>query len=198
MSDNSKIIKTDLMDFFKEELEKELEKQKLVVMENTIFYVMNVLYEFFKTEKLLNEKGLGISEKPLVFLMAEAMKAALTKRIEILKSIGDNTLYITGFFPESIDSSLNDKKYFIEMGEAAYGSLASIMDSYHNDSEMEKVFNELSSKFSKLVDVITGISDKTKLKNDKGIIEIYSKWLKTGNQRAKILLKKKGINLQEE
>ncbi len=188
-----KIIDEGLPLFFKQEIEAELERQRLEVMDATIFYVVNMLTTFFKTENLTNEKGVNFTTQPMVLIMAEAMRSALTKRTQLLRSIGDNSLYLTGFFPESLKGKVMDVSYYMRMGESAYSHLHQTLEAQSNEDSREKIFKELSKKFEEMAKVLSSISDKSKSTHDRGLIHLYEKWLSTKDQRASEILKDKGI-----
>ena len=52
-------------------------------------------------------------------------------RFELLKKLGDRSLYISGFFADSLQRKVVDVDYYAEMGGVAYGALA--------DSAVEEV-----------------------------------------------------------
>jgi dTDP-4-amino-4,6-dideoxygalactose transaminase len=158
---------------------------------------VNLLTTYFKTEKLLSDKGLDFTSQPLVLMMAEAMKSALGKRIELLKSIGDNSLYLTGFFPESLKGKVMDVSYYMRMGESAYSHLHQTLETQASENSREKIFQELAKKFEDMAGVLSSISDKSKSTHDKGLIHLYEKWLATKDQRASEILQEKGISTKE-
>lgn len=110
-------------------------------------------------------------------------------RADLLKKLGDTSLYISGFFGDSLNRKLVDIDYYAEMGGAAYGSLAKEV----SDQSMSEVFNCFSSRFIEFVDVLTYISQKAQVQTDKDLLRLYDRYLATGSKLAEDQLLEKGV-----
>jgi hypothetical protein len=119
---------------------------------------------------------------------ARALQAAGTAQRDGLRKVGDLSLFISGFFSDSLNRKLVDVDYYIQLGESAYGSLARQGDDTFGD-----VFDELSEKFSGFVDVLGEVSAATGLTSDGDILRLYEKWVRTGSRRSGSLLAARGI-----
>ena len=97
-------------------------------------------------------------------------------------------MFISGFFADSLNRGLVDIDYYIQLGERAYGSLARC-----GDDAFGEVFDELSSKFPAVVDVLTEVSEQSALASNSDVLRLYEKWLRTGSRRSGDLLVARGI-----
>lgn len=112
-----------------------------------------------------------------------------TVRADLLKKLGDTSLYISGFFGDSLNRKLVDIDYYAEMGGVAYGSLAKEV----SDHSMSEVFNCFSSRFIDFVDVLTYISQKAQVQTDKDLLRLYDRYLATGSKLAEDQLLERGV-----
>ncbi len=110
----------------------------------------------------------------------------LTQR-ELLKKLGDRTLYISGFFSESLNRSLVDLDYYSSMGTSAYRTLSI------SENKCSSLYNEMSIRFHDLVSVLNFISHETFIKTDQGILKLYETYLRTGSSLAKEKLQALGV-----
>jgi hypothetical protein len=102
--------------------------------------------------------------------------------------VGDQSLFISGFFADSLNRSLVDVDYYIQLGGLAYRSLAR-----HGDGTFGDVFDELSDKFTTFVDVLGEVSERTSISSNADVLRLYEKWLRTGSRRSGELLAARGI-----
>ena len=184
----------NLMEFFREEVQAAFAKKHIPSNALIEFYLVNLLQEFKKTEKLFCAEGNQVVEKPLATLLAEALSGDRNTRILYLKKLGDLALYISGFFSESLPRKLVDLDYYIRMGGGAYKSLSDILREQKTFAEL---YGELSQSFPNWVTIISQIAQKTYQKTDKDLLAIYEKWVATGDEALEQILKEAGINTQE-
>ena len=77
-------------------------------------YLVNLLADFTKSPP---------DDQPLALKLAAAVSSP-DERVRQLKDVGDTSLYVSGFFADSLQRKLVDVDYYIQMGGAAYGELA--------------------------------------------------------------------------
>jgi hypothetical protein len=116
------------------------------------------------------------------------MQTAGAAQRDHLRSVGDQSLFISGFFSDSLNRSLVDVDYYIHLGGYAYRSLAR-----RGDNTLGDVFDELSDKFANFVDVLGEVSERTSLSSNADVLRLYEKWLRTGSRRSGDLLASRGI-----
>lgn len=176
-------IVTQPSEYFRQQIARALENQRLQVGTHTEFYLVNLLNQFMLSE---NFKGGEI----LALLLAEAMTAVdRGQRDYGLRRLGDVSLYTAGFFGDSLARKVVDIDYYIGMGRTAYGNLARS----GMDQSSRKVFIELADSFHRLVDVLAEISETALRLSAADILRLYEVWLKTGSERAEKRLKDAGI-----
>ncbi|MDO8461885.1 MAG: hypothetical protein Q7S98_03380, partial [Deltaproteobacteria bacterium] len=132
----------------------------------------------------------SFKEEPLALMLSRAFAADQAAKVPILKKMGDFSLYISGFFPDSLSRQIVDIDYYIQMGGSAYQSLAEIVQA---PKALREIFTELAKKFLFFVDVLSEVSEKSALTSDSGILRIYETWIKTGSERAFERLGQEGI-----
>lgn len=178
-------------DFFKQQVTKALEHQKVSIHPNTEFYLVDLLTRFINSDNLfaVDENG-GKRNEVLALLLGEALSSTdVGKKQQGLRRLGDISLYTAGFFSDSLNRKVVDVDYYIGMGRNAYGSLANM----GFDVFFQKVFNELSENFPKFVDVLGEVSESAGTKDSTNILRLYELWVKTRSERAEKTLKEAGI-----
>src|SRR5262249_16416369 len=93
-----------LSEFFREAVTSALRNQKIDTTELTQFYLVNLLTEFAHSEP---------SEEALAIQMCQGLGAHPGDRAQHLKQVGDTSLFVSGFFPDSLNRSLVDVDYYI-------------------------------------------------------------------------------------
>lgn len=171
-------------EYFRELVESAMHHQHLDAHELTSFYVVNLLTGFIHLDH-----SPGGDDQPLGVKLVQAMQAAGMAQRDALRQVGDVSLFISGFFADSLSRGLVDVDYYIQLGERAYGSLAHQggRDSFGD------VFEELSAKFSGFVDVLSEVSERTSLTSNTDLLRLYEKWQRTGSRRSGDLLAARGI-----
>ena len=127
----------------------------------------------------------------LVGLLGEMTRARLTdeplgmklaappidpgERVRTLKQVGDTSLYVAGFFAESLTRSLVDVDYYVGIGQSAYAQLARSLGGHHSLTE---IYGELAENFPKFVDVIAEIRKRSDFATS-DVTRLYEIWLRT-------------------
>ena len=196
ISDNtaSLITGTDTREYFREVLENALTNQHVNVCAETLFYLINLLTGFVRTERLFDPTPDGNMIRPLAMLYGEAMQAETPgDRDMALQRLGDISLYISGLFSGSLSRSLVDVDYYIAMGGNAYGQLAESERLSRTSRILRTVFNELARGFAAFVDILAEVGAQTHLNRDSDIMRLYEIWLSSGSSHAYGKLQRLGI-----
>ena len=170
-------------EYFKELVETAMEHQHLAVRDLTSFYLVNLLTGFVH----LDRSG-AAGDEPLGIRLTRALQTGGSRQRDGLREVGDLSLFISGFFADSLNRSLVDIDYYIQLGECAYGSLAR-----RGDPALGDVFDELAGKFSACVDVLGEVSERSALASNSDVLRLYEKWLRTRSKRSGDLLAERGI-----
>jgi hypothetical protein len=168
-------------EYFKELVEGALARQRIAAGELTSFYVVNLLTGFL-------QRPAEEDDTPLAFRLAEALDAAGTRQRATLKQIGDSSLFISGFFADSLNRKLVDVDYYVSIGGTAYTALSR----YETDA-FSPVFAELADNFVRFVDVLSEVSERASLCSNADLLRLYERWLRTGSRRSGQLLAERGV-----
>lgn len=178
-------------DFFNTMVKTGIETRGLTLSSGVSEYLTQILTHYVDARNLhepeYNEFGKR-NPQTLAELWLTAQSAEPTTQKDLLKKLGDRTLYISGFFSESLNRSLVDVDYYHSMGASAYKSLAS-----HQEATHKTVFSEISDKFLDIVEVLIVISQDAFVKTDQGILRLYETYLRTGSTLAKEKLEALGV-----
>ncbi len=190
MADEGSVLSSQsIREFFRDLLQRALENQRAQVQPFTELYLVNLLHEFLMSEALYVQADDGSwQQKPLAFLLKEALEEAGPARMRLLRRLGDTSLFVSGFFPDSLArrSSLVDVDYYIAMGGRAYDAVGAL-------APERGLWDELSSRFRLLVDLLNEVSERTQASTNAGLVRLYERWVKTGSERLANLLARQGV-----
>ena len=130
---------------------------RLKVSEHAQHYLVQLLGRFISTENFVPTDENGEPAETLAEQLALALEQVRAEqRAARLKQLGDYSLYVAGFFSDSLSRKSVDVEYYIGMGGAAYENVAR-MEEKRNRSEL---FQELGQNFSSFVDILAQISEE--------------------------------------
>ena len=176
-------------EFFREQLERAMEHQRVSTSAFTEYYLVNLLAGCVHADALPAPEP-GYDEMPLALLYLRALQADRYERLRLLRAMGDTALFVSGFFADSLARKLSDLAYYRALGGRAYASLS------QEDGPLglgASVFSELADRFGQFADVLSEVSETTRLSTHKSILDLYERWLQTGSRRAAVLLAERGI-----
>jgi hypothetical protein len=151
------------------------------------------LTEHYLVQLLAGHAAQPISDQPLGLRLLQAIEAAPRQRRTVLREIGDTSLFVSGFWGDSLGRKLVDVDYYIEVGGTAYGELA------RGGPEgagklLGEVFAELAGNFARFVEVLMTISRRTAhARDDRDVVRLYERWLRTRSGWAARRLAEEGV-----
>jgi len=172
------------VEFFKELVDGALAHQRLEANELTAYYVVQLLASHVERPVRADEE----QSAPLALRLAQALESGGMRQRTSLKQIGDLSLFISGFFSDSLNRKLVDVDYYVSIGGYAYGALSRV-----ETDTFSPVFAELADKFVGFVDVLSEVSERTSCASNAEVLRLYEKWLKTGSRRSSQLLIERGV-----
>ena len=173
------------VEYFKELVESALARQHLQAGDLTEYYLVNLLCQYIRLDA---RNGISDHAEPLALRLARALDSGGLEQRTRLRSLGDFSLFMSGFFADSFRGRSIDVDYYKSMGEYAYGSL-----SRSDDDAFAEVFAELARKFVGYMDVLSDISERTALTTSADVLRLYEKWLRTGSPRDGRRLIERGV-----
>ena len=172
-------------EYFKELVDSALVRQRIQAGDLTAYYLVNLLCQFVRPDaRSVND----LDAEPLAIRLTRALQTAGSEQRARLRSLGDFSLFMSGFFSDSFRRRTIDVDYYVSMGEYAYGSL-----SRRDEDAFAEVFGELARKFVGYMDVLADISERTVLTSSGDLLRLYEKWLRTGSSRDGKKLIDRGI-----
>jgi hypothetical protein len=132
----------------------------------------------------------GYDETPLALTYVRALGASRYERALLLRSLGDASLFVAGFFADSLKGKMADATYYNALGRQAYRRLSREDRSSGLGGD---VFGELAGRFGAFADVLSEVSETTQLASTRSLLQLYERWLQTGSRRAAALLAERGI-----
>ena len=170
------------VEYFKELVDAALAHQGIDAHELTSFYVVHLLAGF------LERRTDGPTDEPLGVQLARALEGGGMQQRASLKQVGDVSLFVSGFFSDSLRRKLVDVDYYASIGGMAYNALSR----FETDT-FSPVFAELAEKFIVYVDVLSEVSERSSCSSNMDLLRLYERWLKTGSRRSGQLLAERGV-----
>ena len=170
-------------EFFHEVVTDALSAVDLDASEPAGWYLVGLLGEFTRAR---------VSDEPLGIKLAAAAGSP-QQRMHTLKEVGDTSLYVAGFFAESLNRSLVDVDYYVGLGQQAYTQLARSLGPRKSIGE---VYEELAAKFPRFVDVLAAVRKRVtiaELNASSDIGRLYEIWLRTRDEWVEKKLKQAGL-----
>jgi hypothetical protein len=185
-------------EYFQDSVSDALNNQRVEAGQDTVYYVVNLLATYIRSEQLFDQTPDGVILKPLADFYAEAVEGPTpVEQNRALRKLGDVALFVSGVFSESLNRKLVDMDYYVAMGGGAYGHLSGAMRGGAGAKVLTEIFEELSEKFVDFVDVLAEVSERSHLSSDVDIMRVYETWVRTGSRRAARTLRSVGIEPAE-
>ena len=169
------------VEYFKDLVDRALTHQGVATQELTSYYVVQLLARFLQQPE-------NYDDGPLSMRLVRALESGGMRQRASLKQIGDLSLFIAGFFSESLNRKMVDVDYYATIGGRAYHALSRV-----ETDTFSPVFAELGSKFVDFVDVLSEVSERTSCATNVDLLRLYEKWIKTGSRRSGQLLVERGV-----
>ncbi|PIS10584.1 MAG: hypothetical protein COT73_08630 [Bdellovibrio sp. CG10_big_fil_rev_8_21_14_0_10_47_8] len=179
-------------DYFMEVVEASFVKRNIKTYPAIQSYMVGLLEHYLDARNLFDEPmDEAGNRKPttLAEMYLTAATAEHAAKIDLLKKMADRSLYISGFFGDSLTRKLVDIDYYAEMGGAAYGNLAECT----KEDTVAQIYRTFSSRFIEFVDVLTYISQQSSVQTDQGLLRLYDRYMRTGSELAKEKLIELGV-----
>jgi hypothetical protein len=197
-SDSPLELAADLRSFFREPLVEALAQRRVEATAPTEHYLVALLVDFARPAELARET----LDRPLLFLLEDALASTGKDRFERLRSLGDAVLYTSGFFLDHLATRGIELSYVSALGARAYGSAASMLRHAARNAGAEgqtapELFEELAGKFPIFAQVIATVADglfaNAAHASDSSMLKVYERWLRTGSAQLASTLASRGM-----
>jgi len=169
------------VEYFKQLVDDAFTRQRFAAGELTAFYVVQLLAGFL-------QRPLAEADEPLALQLARAFESGGAKQRTSLRQIGDVSLFISGFFSDSLRRKPVDVDYYASIGGVAYGLL-----SRRETDALSPVFAELADNFVRFADVLAEVSERSSCSSNSDLLRLYERWIRTGSARSSHLLVERGV-----
>jgi hypothetical protein len=180
-------------DFFKEAVRDAFSNRKIEAFPMAEDYLVGLLEHYMVADHLHDQDPVSEAGQKRPTTLAETLLIAAQSehavKVDMLKKLGDRTLYVCGFFSDSFERKVIDVDYCAEMAGTAYGLLA---NSTREDT-LSRVYTLYSKRFLHFVEALNYISEKAHLQSSQNILRLYDRYLKTGSELAREKLNDLGI-----
>ncbi len=167
-------------EFFHEVVTDALSVVDLAASEPASWYLVGLLGDMTRAR---------LTDEPLGVKLAQP-GADPGERVRTLKHVGDTSLYVAGFFAESLSRSLVDVDYYVGLGQSAYAQLARSMP--RSGGRISEVYEELAEKFPQFVDVLAEVRKRTDFASA-DVTKLYEMWLRTRDEWIEKKLRAAGV-----
>lgn len=179
-------------EYFEEVVKEGLARRNLKTNPAVNRYLVDLLQYYLDARNLYETDSDGAGPRQHQTLAEMYLKANIAEpaeRVEQLKKLGDRTLYISGFFGDSLQRKIVDVDYYAELGCAAYESLSKVA----KEDTVAQVYKTFSRRYFDFVDVLGYISQKSFIQSDASILRLYDRYLRTGSELAREKLIEMGV-----
>lgn len=182
-------------EFFREKVSEASTSLKIALDHEVEFYVVNLLCDFITPQKFEDESGTtqDVLGTPLAFMLQRAFESeSEEQKLNLLKKLGDTSLYVAGYFQDYFNRKTFDIGYYIDVGSQAY-ELASRINRPRANLKSE-VFANLSENFPQFVDLFAEISEDICPQDHKDVLAVYDRWVHSQSDRLRKILNNLGID----
>ena len=153
MDEKQLVLGLELQAFFFDCLNEVNRKSSRPLPQEVIYYSSTVMDRFGKSRNYFQESKEGkMKEKALGKKLLESSCLPRHEQIKELKDIGDTTLFLCGYFSDSLNRKLVDTSYYQQIGQSSYKKLNvfhPILFDFKNFYEfIAKTFNSLVTMIS--------------------------------------------------
>jgi hypothetical protein len=200
-------ISPSMSDYFRAVVVEAIRGRNVAASEAAAGYLVGLLCDYAHpgddAESTLN--------RPITFLLREAMEAPAPERFRRLRALGDGVLYAVGFFAGHVEQSGVDRSYVLNVGATAYDHAASMLrvgrasaaghpreraPGSRPSVAAPDVLGELAEKFERFADVLSDVADGTLARgarDERSVLKLYERWLRTGSDRLADELGARGL-----
>lgn len=171
-------LQGDLRQFFSEIVEESVRAQSCAASQACVIYLSALLADYGKPAQLQRD----VLSQPFTLLLQRALESQGPERFNRLRCLGDDVLYVSGFFGDHLVNRGVEVPFVAALGARAYNEAASILRASRSDSSGPDVFGELSDNFESFVAVVNDVADALfamRARGPKDVLNVYERWQRT-------------------
>lgn len=186
-------MSTVAIGLFRSLLDDSLKRLRLEISLPVQSYIGELFFLYIKSDHIfeINQKSGRRTLKTFAETYFKANQSSLQTRNYLLKQIADRSLYLGGFFRESLNQKSINLDYYLDIGQSAYEGLA-------ESHPLSDIYQELSDRFIDLTDVMSYIATKATIKSNKDLLKLYNQYLSTGSKVVACQLEDHGVCIPDQ
>jgi hypothetical protein len=173
-------VQANLREFFSEIVQDSVKSQSCRASDATVLYLSALLADYGKPAQFRRE----VLGQSFTLLLQDALQSQGAERFERLRRLGDDVLYVAGFFGDHLANRGVGVTFASALGSRAYNEAAAILRSSGSSSSGPDVFGELSENFEGFVTVVSDVADALyamRARGPRDVLEVYERWQRTGS-----------------
>jgi hypothetical protein len=184
------VTETSLGNYFRERLTHFAQQLRPPPLEDTCWYLGNVLERFCRPEHLFVWQEGQYNLRPLALLYGDALQTSNARqRCAVLQQLGDMALFLGALFPQRYARFGLHQDYFIGMGGGAYDYLA------EHAQHSRHIYAELARTFTRMIGLVAKACSRDNPVRHEDILALYQRWLQNRDPLAQQQLRAMGIEL---
>jgi hypothetical protein len=172
-----------LVEYFRRLVGTALDNQRVEALELTGYYLVQLLAACARCDPEDPQQR----DEPLALRLGRALEAGGARQRRELRRVADQSLFVSGFFSDSLNRALVDVDYYATLGGYAYASLS------QREDVLAPVFAELAERFTSFADVLSEVSEESALTSNTDLLRLYERWARGTSPRRGELLARRGI-----
>ena len=173
-----------LVEYFKRLVEEAMRNQHVEALDLTEYYLVQLLARFARMDA---RRGDDADDEPLALRLSRALEQGGARQRAELRRVGDESLFLSGFFSDSLERGPVPPEYYASLGAYAYASL-----SREDEDVLAPAFGELAHHFTSFADILSEVSDQGVLSTPTNLLRLYDRWMR-GSQRSGARLLQRGL-----
>lgn len=156
------VLESNLQSYFFDQLQDFNKKSTIPLPLEMIHYSSKVMERFSESEKYFNITESGrVQEKTLGMKLLNASNLTKSLQIRELQDIGDTSLFLCGYFSESLNKKLVSTRYYEDIGRISYERLNDFIPSFY---DVDRFYHSFAKSFSQVTVMMNLVAQKLKLK----------------------------------
>ncbi|MDE3269568.1 MAG: hypothetical protein OYH77_04725, partial [Pseudomonadota bacterium] len=140
------IISVSPAEYFRQRVAKVVKQQQAEIDYEVEFYIVNMMCDF------IQPVAANSFDQPLALNLLEAMEATGSDQQAKYKALGDNSVYVAGFFQESLARRCTSVDYHAKMGSVAYHALSSLVC-----GREKSLYEKLAASVATMIDIMAEV-----------------------------------------
>lgn len=182
------IAGTSLVEFFKDQVEGALVRQRVPAPQATAHYVVQLLAEVARLDGDGPAAALR-DPRPLALRLAAAMDDSHPQPASALRDVADAALLLSGFFASRTNRPGVPAAYYRTLGGYAYGTLG------QDGQRLSPIFADLARRFGAYAEVLGEVGLRAEMNAPAGLLRLIEYWQHSRHHVTARLLTERGVVL---